>query len=159
MSCSRALDVWAVAGLKHLLTLIRGQFRDWVMEVVLSQQKSSCEGFVTMTWAIWNARNSNIFRDKIIPFECSYASVKDILTHFHEANPQPQRGKICSKEVQKRRRIPPEYGTYKINVDGVCDTSKRVASLGIVVRNRRASSLQDMLTDFLEGVPQLLLRH
>ncbi|KAL6969210.1 5-oxoprolinase (ATP-hydrolyzing) [Sarracenia purpurea var. burkii] len=38
-------------------------------------------------------------------------------------------------EVQKRRWIPPEYGTYKVNVDGACDTSKRVAGLGVVVRN------------------------
>ncbi|KAL6983767.1 hypothetical protein U1Q18_017143 [Sarracenia purpurea var. burkii] len=105
------------------------------MDIVLSQQKPSCEDFIATTWAIWNARNSNAFRDKIIPHDVSCSSAKDILTRFHEANPQTPKGKNASKEKQKLSWISHEYGSYKVNVDGACDTSKRVACMWIVVRD------------------------
>ncbi|KAL6974477.1 hypothetical protein U1Q18_028661 [Sarracenia purpurea var. burkii] len=105
------------------------------MDIILSQQKPSCEDFVATAWAIWNARNSNVFRDKIIPPDVSCSSAKDILTRFYEANPQAPKGKNASKEKQKLSWIPPEYGSYKVNVDGACNTSNKVAGMRIVVRD------------------------
>jgi hypothetical protein len=90
--------------------------------------RKDAEVTVSVMWAIWTSRN------KYTHGEVAFQPRKsmELVDEFIRSLDIPHRR---LRRLDNDRRVPPEPGWTKINVDGALDCRRRVAGLGMIARN------------------------
>ena len=142
----KAQETWAASKLQLLnLDVHLGSFMDllWLVMMTNELRKEKCSQVVTMAWVLWSNRNEILYggEGKIGPtmalwtahYLQEYWSAMD---SFFQATSEPvQHIPTAQQQSLLSAWLPPSVSLLKINVDGALFSSKKLAGIGVVIRD------------------------
>uniref|UniRef100_A0A803N666 RNase H type-1 domain-containing protein n=1 Tax=Chenopodium quinoa TaxID=63459 RepID=A0A803N666_CHEQI len=113
--CIVARLLWDKSWLENVLGVGHSSFGDAALAYLEKSPKSGHGFFMTVCWAIWNARNRWIFVGERCNPQESMAYVNKLMV---ELGGKEEKGRGCVAPAARQRWKPPQRNVWKLNVDG-----------------------------------------
>lgn len=108
----------------------------WLHSCVDSYSSSQFDRLMVFIWAVWKARNTLLWKDRLSsPFEVTFQASAWLNT-FQRTHVRP----LKSVRVRTRWTRPP-LGWYSITMDGAFDEAHRIGGISVVARDHEGSFL------------------
>ncbi|KAL4369328.1 hypothetical protein GQ457_05G021480 [Hibiscus cannabinus] len=147
--CTTTHEVFACCGLDK--NLPQGPFESgeqWLEEVIRIIDPEQFPLFLILIWNIWNRRNRWVHQNQLIPAKM-VADYAQLLAG--EVQKPADASTLVTTRSGRARWQKPDQGKVKINVDGAWSPERRLAAIGVVVRDHNGLVL-DARARRVEGV-------
>ncbi|KAM6587325.1 hypothetical protein CsatA_009930 [Cannabis sativa] len=143
LSCSFATSCWNHMGLPVGLSL-NLSFASWLDGLFHSLDAERVCSLVMVGWSLWKARNSIVWKDKVLTVANVLTSARIALDHWRKAQDNTSLSSIYSSSFDDGAELwsKPVTNTIKVNVDAAIFASDNQYGYGMVARNDSGSLIE-----------------
>ncbi|XP_060974183.1 uncharacterized protein LOC133039333 [Cannabis sativa] len=140
LSCTFASSCWHHMGLPAGVSLDLS-FASWLDSLFQSLDSDRVCSLAMVTWSLWKARNSIVWKDKVLTVANVLSSARIALDHWRKAQDNTSLSHIYfgSSDDGAELWTKPETNTIKVNVDAAIFASENQYGYGMVARNDSGS--------------------
>ncbi|KAM6542808.1 hypothetical protein CsatB_007255 [Cannabis sativa] len=140
LSCNFATSCWNHIGLPAGVYLDHS-FASWLDSLFTILDEDRVCSLSMVCWSLWKARNSIVWKDKVLTTANVVTSARIALDHWRKAQDNNSLSHIYSGNCDDGTELwtKPDINTIKINVDAALFTSDNQYGYGMVARNDTGS--------------------
>ncbi|KAM6587872.1 hypothetical protein CsatA_010477 [Cannabis sativa] len=140
LSCIFASSCWHHIGLPAGVSLDLS-FASWLDSLFQSLDSDRVCSLAMVAWSLWKARNSIVWKDKVLTVANVMSSARIALDHWRKAQDNTSLSHIYfgSSDDGAELWSKPETNTIKVNVDAAIFASENQYGYGMVARNNSGS--------------------